>query len=149
HLSHSRISRYMHCPEQYRLYYVENLRARYPSASLVFGRVVHEAIASLFQAGEDPVSKFIETWQVVRDADLSYSARETWEKLSGIGETLLAKFVAEEVPKLSNVTATERPFELSVTDLDLPFVGVIDLVADLDGKRTVVDFKTSGSASKE
>jgi hypothetical protein len=32
HLSHSRISRYLLCPEQYRLYYVENLRPRHYSA---------------------------------------------------------------------------------------------------------------------
>jgi hypothetical protein len=31
----------------------------------------------------------------------------------------------------------------------VPFVGVIDLVADLDGNRTVVDFKTSSSAYEE
>ena len=31
----------------------------------------------------------------------------------------------------------------------MPFVGVIDLVADLDGKRTVVDFKTANAAYQE
>ena len=33
-----------------------------------------------------------------------------------------------------------------ITNLDLPFIGIIDLVAQLDEKRTVIDFKTSGSA---
>ena len=42
-----------------------------------------------------------------------------------------------------------RPFRLRITSLDLPFVGVIDLVADLDGKRTVVDFKTANAAYQE
>jgi hypothetical protein len=36
-----------------------------------------------------------------------------------------------------------------VTGLDQPLVGVVDLVADLDGRRTVVDFKTSASARAE
>ena len=35
YLSHSRVNRYLLCPEQYRLYYVENLRPNVPSASLV------------------------------------------------------------------------------------------------------------------
>src|SRR5436189_2504860 len=42
-----------------------------------------------------------------------------------------------------------RPFRLRITSLDLPFVGVIDLVADLDGKRTVVDFKTANATYQE
>jgi hypothetical protein len=33
--------------------------------------------------------------------------------------------------------------------LDLPLVGIIDLVADVDSKRTVVDFKTSSSAYQD
>jgi hypothetical protein len=41
YLSHSRVSRYLQCPEQYRLYYVENLRPRIPAASLIFGQVIH------------------------------------------------------------------------------------------------------------
>jgi PD-(D/E)XK nuclease superfamily protein len=42
--------------------------------------------------------------------------------------------------------ASEKVFELRITNLDLPFIGIIDLLADVDGKRTVVDFKTSASA---
>ncbi len=148
HLSHSRVNRYVHCPEQYRLYYVENLRPRFPSVSLVFGQVVHEALAALFQSGEDPLAKFQNSWRAVREVDLTYGPRDSWDKLSVTGETLIGKFVEEELPRLSNVTASEKAFQLSVTSLDLPFIGIIDLVADLDGKRTVADFKTSASAYK-
>ena len=52
HLSHSRISRYLHCPEQYRLYYLEGLRPRVPSASLVFGQVVHQALSCCGQCSK-------------------------------------------------------------------------------------------------
>ena len=149
HLSHSRINRYLHCPEQYRLYYVEGLRPRYPSASLVFGQIVHQALAALFQNGEDPVAVFQRTWQATREVKLTYGQRDSWEKLSKAGEALLAKFVEEELPRLTNVTASEKDFTLDITSLDLPFVGIIDLVADLDRKRTVVDFKTSASAYKD
>ena len=149
YLSHSRVSRYLHCPEQYRLYYIENLRPRFPAASLVFGKVVHRALAALFQNGEDPVEAFRRSWQEVSQVELTYNHRDSWEKLSSAGEALLRKFVEEELPRLTNVAATEKAFTLDITSLDLPFVGIIDLVADLDGKRTVVDFKTSASAYKE
>ena len=149
HLSYSRINRYLHCPEQYRLYYLENLRPRAPSASLVFGQVLHRALAFFFQGQGEPAAFFQKAWGDAKHANLTYSQRESWEKLRASGEGLLAQFLREELPRLNNVQASEKLFELNITSLDLPFIGVIDLVADLDGKRTVVDFKTSGSAYEE
>lgn len=149
HISHSRINRYLLCPEQYRLYYIENLRPRVPSASLVFGSIMHQALAVLFQKKSDPFTFFEESWNMVRHVPLAYNQRENWEKLKASGKALLTKFVNEELPRIQNVTAIERPFTLSVTGLDLPFVGVIDLVGDVDGLKTVVDFKTAGAALDE
>jgi RecB family exonuclease len=145
HLSFSRIDRYLHCPEQYRLYYVENLRPKLTSASLVFGQTVHQALALMFQEGHDPVRSFHESWKDAKQAELKYSTRESWDKLSDCGEGLLEKFVQEQVPRLSDVTAIEKSFELNISELDLPFIGFIDLMAKLDGLDTVIDFKTSAS----
>lgn len=148
-LSHSRVNRYLLCPEQYRLYYVERLRPRFPPANLVFGQAVHQALAHLFQNRGDPVARFQEIWRAVAEIDLDYGARESWEKLRDSGERLLAKFVQEELPKLGKVRAVEKSFTLEITSLDLPLVGILDLVVDLDAKTTVVDFKTSGSSYQE
>jgi len=57
--------------------------------------------------------------------------------------------VAEELCRISKVTASEKAFELGITGIDKPFIGVVDLVAELDGKRTVTDFKTSASSYTE
>jgi len=146
YLSHSRVNRYLLCPEQYRLYYVESLRPKAPSASLVFGQLVHQALAGLLLKQIDPMKYFRDTWAVLKGVNLSYSQKESWDKLSACGEGLLKKFVAEELPKLKNIRSVEKPFEIGFTGLDLPFVGVIDLTADVSGKATVVDFKTAGSA---
>ena len=143
HLSYSRIDRYLQCPEQYRLYYVENLRPRFPSSSLMFGHVMHDALASLFRDGSDPVASFANSWTKLREADLNYGKKDSWEKLKNCGEKLLTKFVEEQVPRISNVCAVEQSFELKITELDLPFIGYIDLLADVGGLNTVVDFKTS------
>lgn len=148
-LSHSRINRYLHCPEQYRLYYVERLRPRFPSANLVFGQVLHQALAHFFLTGTDPVTRFSEAWDAIRQIDLAYSRKDTWEKLRDSGKGLIEKFLAEGMPRIANVAAVERRFELTVTNLDVPLIGVIDLLADLDGKKTVVDFKTSASGLDE
>jgi len=148
-LSHSQVSRYLACPEQYRQHYVERLRARFPSASLAFGQVLHQALAGHFRDGSDAVQTFDEVWASVADLDLTYTKRDTWTKLRDSGRVLLARFVAEEAPRITNVTAVENRFELAVTGLDPPLVGYIDLVADLDGVKTVIDFKTASSAYGE
>lgn len=149
HLSHSRISKYLVCPEQYRLHYIEQFRPKMPSATLEFGKAVHAALAAHFAADLDPVHVFSEVWKIRAESPLRFSYREDWEKLYERGRKLLETFVAEHRQRISNVSFSENAFELAVSNLDVPFVGVIDLVADVDGKRTVVDFKTAGSAYQE
>lgn len=146
YLSHSRLNRYLLCPEQYRLYYVENLRPIRPPANLVFGQIVHKAMAYLFKAEGDPVVNFLFNWSEVRDSNLSYGPKESWEKLKETGQGLIAKFVADELHRFGEIESVELDFRLTVTSLDLPFVGIIDLVSEVNGKPTVVDFKTSASA---
>src|SRR5213083_3382583 len=122
YLSYSRINRYLHCPEQYRLYYVENLRLRFLAASLVFGQIVHRALAGLFQRKEDPVKSFLALWEQVKDAGLGYGQKESWEKFQASGQALLQKFLREELCRIGNGAAAEKSFELRIARLDLPFV---------------------------
>jgi hypothetical protein len=151
HLSPSRVNRYLLCPEQYRLYYLERLRPKVPSGSLVFGQVIHLALAGHFKDKADPVKTFEDYWTTIKGVPLDFSKQETWEKLNETGKGLLEKFMAEERSKLDAVSAVEEPFELGITGIDQPLIGVIDLVAQFQANRnstptaTVVDFKTSGS----
>src|SRR5690242_6209032 len=115
HLSHSRVNRYLTCPEQYRLYYIENLRPRFAAASLVFGQIVHQALAHLFRGAGDPVKRFLARWNEAHDFDLHYGQRESWEKLKETGQALLERFVRDELRRVGKVKATEKPFELRIT----------------------------------
>jgi RecB family exonuclease len=146
HLSFSRLDRYLHCPEQYRLYYIENLRPKLSSANLAFGQIQHQALALMFREGLDPVKYFLDTWQEARDAEIKYTKKDSWEKLNNCGKTLLEKFVENEAPQLTNIRAIEKSFELFVTGLESPLIGFIDLVAERGGQETIIDFKTSASA---
>ena len=65
--------------------------------------------------------------------------------LNSVGQGLIDKFVEEELPKVNSVQFTEERFEFRISSLDVPFVGVIDLVANLEGERTVIDFKSSST----
>lgn len=149
HLSHSRVNRYLHCPEQYRLYYVERLRPKVQDAALIFGQLVHEAIAHFFRKGVLPADSFANAWSVLHNEPLNYSQRDSWEILRAKAIALLTKFLEEEVPRLGNVTAIEKPFTLRITSLNLSLVGVIDLVAELDDVPTVIDFKTTTAAYQD
>src|SRR5690349_401021 len=113
HLSHSRINRYLHCPTQYNFYYIRNLRLKFPSASLVFGQVVHRALAQLFIEKNDPVEFFQNAWGELKEIKLTFSKKESWEKLNGSGQGLLEKFVKEELPRIGEVRAVEKKFELN------------------------------------
>src|ERR1700730_10669316 len=146
HLSHSRIDRYLRCPEQYRLYYIENLRPKFPSASLLFGQLQHQALAFLLKERGDPVTSFLSGWEEAKDAELTYGNRQTWEVLRDRGRILLEKFVSEQLPQIGTVKAVEQDFQLNITGLDLPFVEIIDLVTESEGLTAVTDFTTSASA---
>jgi len=149
YLSHSRVNRYLHCPEQYRLYYVERLRPKVQDAALVFGQLIHQALAQFFRTGADPMESFDHAWLVLREEPLNYGRYESWEIMRAKGKALLSKFLHEEVARLGNVTAIEQSFTLRITSLNLALVGVIDLVAELDDVRTVIDFKTAVSAYQD
>lgn len=146
HWSHSRINKYLMCPEQYRLYYVEGLRLRIPSANLVFGQMIHQALAALLGAQKDPVRIFQQSWENLKGVELTFSARDSWEKLAETGKRLLETFVKEELSRFGTVLAVEKAFTLTITSLSEPFVGVIDYVGEVDGKKTILDFKTAASA---
>src|SRR5215831_15489076 len=124
---------------------MENLRLKFPSASLVFGQVVHQALAELFNMKSDPIDLFLRTWRELKEVKLTYGKKQTWENLQSSGQRLLQKFVNEELPRISHVRAVEKKFELNITGFDLPFIGIIDLVAEVDSKNTVADFKTAAS----
>lgn len=146
HLSHSRVSRYIACPEQYRLHYVEGLRPLVPPASLHFGKAVHAALAHLFLGEGHPVECFRALWIEYKETDLNYGFQGSWDKLNERGANLLQQFVTDELKAIESVEGVEIPFELSISNVDAPFVGVIDLLARIGGRTVVVDFKTSSSA---
>jgi hypothetical protein len=104
---------------------------------------MHLALAHLFNGKAEPVKFFVEVWSGLEKVVLTYGKKESWEKFKASGEGLLRKFVEEELPRIHAVKAVEKPFKIEISSLDLPLVGVIDLVAEVDHRDKVVDFKTA------
>jgi hypothetical protein len=142
HLSHSRLQKYITCPEPYRLHYLERLRAKQEAAARVFGAVMHLALAEYFRTERDPLVTFGQEWAACQKLELRYSQRESWQKLNQIGEALLQKFLAQEARKFEQVFAVEAKFLIGASNVAAPLVGTLDLVAQLEGKKTLVEFKT-------
>lgn len=148
YLSHSRINRYLTCPEQYRLHYIERLRPRRESANLVFGATIHLALAEFFRSATEPAKAFAAEWEKLQGVDLQYSSRESWESLGEKGRKLCEAFLGEAA-KIDAVLAVEQRFEVSVSTLRDPFIGYLDLIARIAGRKTIVDFKTASSAYED
>lgn len=121
----------------------------YWMASKEHGKILHEVLAAFFRNGGDPVEVFASLWKQAGQVELDYGPKESWEKLETIGRNLLGRFVEKELTKLDAVRGIEKPFTLKVTSLDLPIIGVIDLVAKFEGKVTVIDFKSSPSSYQD
>jgi len=60
---------------------LENFRPRVVSASLVFGSVMHLALAEYFRQGHDPAASFEREWQALKGIEMRYSRKETWDFL--------------------------------------------------------------------
>ena len=76
YLSFSRINRYLTCPESYRLYYIERLRLKIPKATLVFGSLIHLALAHLLNKKAEPVKFFTEVWDGLKDVQITYGKKD-------------------------------------------------------------------------
>ena len=57
-LSHSQIGRYQMCPKSYEYYYIQKLRPKVHSASLVFGSAIDNALNALLTGQESPEALF-------------------------------------------------------------------------------------------
>ena len=112
---------------------------------MLFGALMHVALADFFREGISPTATFKREWQNLKDIELHYGNRDSWESLGGKGEKLLEKFLREEIAKIQKVYGVEKKFELAVTTIALPFIGAVDLNAQMEGQTTIVDFKTAAS----
>jgi len=78
---------------------------------------------------------------------VEFPAGEDPESLLEKGKALLRVFEREARNDANRVLGVEEPFELRIPGLDLPVVGVFDLVEeDAGGSLVVVDYKTSSKA---
>ncbi len=145
-LSHSKVNRYDFCPRAFRYYYIEGWKPKVKKPALLFGEAVDRAISDFFKIGNDPVTVFETAWRGLKESPVEWGKRNSWEGLLDTGKKLLERFVAEEVLRFTEVVPENVQRRLTA-DLDgLSVVGYPDLYGKVDGRITLVDFKTAQSS---
>jgi CRISPR/Cas system-associated exonuclease Cas4 (RecB family) len=152
-LSHSKVNKYDFCPRAYRYYYIEGWKPKVKKPALLFGEAVDSAISAFFKIGNDPVMVFETAWRGLKESPIEWGKRNSWEGLLGIGKTLIERFVAEEALRFTEVVPENVQRRLTAdlpagqAGLDgLTVVGYPDLYGRVDGRITLVDFKTAQSS---
>jgi len=157
HLSASSVSAYIDCSLAYKFRYVDGLKSEYISDALVFGSAIHVVLAEFYMAlmiGDRLDTKTIlNTWDTVwhqhavdRD-NIQWKRGNSYETALSGGLGLLAAFSKKfELPDAA-VVAVEEAFSMTIPGLDIPIIGVMDLVTeDPQGVVTIVDHKTTAKA---
>jgi hypothetical protein len=116
-------------------------------AAMVFGRCFENALRAYFEQ-QDCTEALFKEWEAYRDTPFVYRKGESWDRLLHQGIHLLEKFARED---RVCVKRPEGNLQLKITrPLEgHDFVSYIDAIGELDGKRCLIDWKTTTSRYSE
>lgn len=142
--SYTQLSQYLACPCKYRYRYIDGWQEKESRAGLVFGRAFEEALGAYFR-GQDPIEALFRSWGSWRHVNLDYAQRDSWARMYQQGVSLLNLFAQQARVQIA---APEQNLQRRFVKLLSPttqFVGYVDAVASLDGRRCVIDWKTTAA----
>lgn len=154
HLSVSAINTYLNCSLMYKFSRVDKLKPEYLSDNLIFGSTIHKVLAEYNQEkmmgnlllSEDLEEMFKAYWEdAARDNDeIQYSKNVSYRILLNQGVKMLQAFIDRAPENDATIIAIEEPFVYEIDGLDIPVIGVMDLVEEeIDESLTITDYKTS------
>jgi CRISPR/Cas system-associated exonuclease Cas4 (RecB family) len=139
--SYTQISQYLACPRRYRHRYLDGWKEKDTRAAMLFGRAFELALGAYFRR-EDPGDVLFREWSAAKDKDLQFSDRDTWDRMLEQGIMLLIRFCQDgrvqiPQPRRNLQIKFSRPVGRN------EFVAYIDGIGKLDGKRCLLEWKTS------
>jgi putative RecB family exonuclease len=159
HISHSQINQYMLCPLKFYFQYVQGIQPDYVPSALVFGSVIHDALATFYMSiisthetprKEELTECFAIYWDMrrKRKEEVKFKAKESWDYLLDLGTKMMEAYYdwlnEQGMPEADDIIAVEQPFQVSIGEMD--FVGVVDLILrDKKEKHVfhIIDHKTA------
>ena len=146
--SYTQISQYLTCPRRYRHRYLDGWKEKDTHAAMLFGRAFEQALGALFRR-EDPGAVLFREWSACQSHNPHYSHRDSWDRMLRQGLALLTRFCQDGRVRICQ---PQRNLQVKFAR-PLPggnnFVAYIDAVGKLDGKRCLLEWKTSSSRYPE
>lgn len=138
---YSEITDYYRCPTYYHLRHVERVESGAPeSSALFFGTAMHLGVQAYLE-GDDGAVVFEAAWEAHRDKPLLYYGRESWDSLAKDGEVLLTRFKRMHLKHIEPAFIEQK---LEREHNGVILTGTVDTAGSYKGKRSVIDYKTSG-----
>ena len=156
HLSVSSINTYIDCGLLYRFSRIDNIKPDFIPDNLVFGSCIHRVLAEFNQekmmgnilSSSDVGNLFRKDWEETAkdNEEIRYFKGSSYQYLLYQGIGLIDEFMKQASESPSTVIAIEEPFVFHIDGLDIPLIGVMDLVEEDEDGVTITDYKTSGKA---
>jgi len=146
--SYTQISQYLTCPRRYRYRYLDGWKEKDTRAAILFGRAFERALGALFRK-EDPGAVLFAEWSACQSQGLHYSNGDSWDRMLRQGIMLLTRFCQDDRVR---VCQPKRNLQIKFTRPVAgrnDFVAYIDAIGKLDGKRCLLEWKTSSSRYPE
>lgn len=146
--SYSQINQYLSCPRGYRYRYLEGWREKDTRANLVFGRAFEQALSAYFKR-EDCGQRLHDEWAKFRGSELDYGRGDTWDSMLTQGIQLLERFCQED---RVHIPDPNSHLQLRISRALAPgteFVSYIDALGDLEGTRSILEWKTTSARYRD
>ena len=140
--SYTQISQYLRCPRSYRYRYLDGWREKDTRAAMVFGRCFESALGAYFRQ-EDPSAVLFKEWGAFRDTPFEYKKGDSWDRLVHQGVHLLQKFAQDDRVRIRRPQENLQVKMLRTLTGSNEFVAYIDALGDLDGRKYLIDWKTT------
>jgi hypothetical protein len=146
--SHTQISQYLRCPKSYRYRYLDGWREKETRAAMAFGRCFEKSLAAYF-SGEDCTAALFKEWEAFRGSPFEYKKGETWDRFVHQGIHLLQKFAQDDCVKIHRPEQDLQVKMVRKLSGGNEFIAYIDAVGELEGTKSLIDWKTTASRYPE
>jgi CRISPR/Cas system-associated exonuclease Cas4 (RecB family) len=159
YISPSRLNTWLKCPVAFKLRYIDGIRSP-TTPSLFLGKAVHAGLECFYrhkQVGvnlqaSDVIQRLDACWEAVLAEDnMTFTSTSDESKLKQQAAVLVSAYLAQlsdEPAPMAVETTLQEPLIDPFTgeDLDIPLLGIIDLIVPSEDGAVVVDFKTAAKS---
>jgi len=146
--SYTQISQYLTCPRRYRHRYLDGWKEKDIRPAMLFGRAFERAVAAFFRR-EDSAATLYREWATSQELSVQYSKGVSWDRMLQQGIQLLERFAQDDRVRIRQPQCDQQVKLVKSISGTNNFVAYIDAIGLLDGKRCLLEWKTTSSRYPE